>query len=178
MNPFNYHFQETNDPRYVTLKIVTSQSIDNNTIEYLAAHPPDTRNSFSGSALPFPNQTQAFHNTPTNGKFQLQIVDNSKKCKEDNECKKEGKLTFAIPNAYYTDLGNTYIKPHLNLRYKQNGVTKKLELNILDSIPHRTLTHPFERTSPLFYQPDNHVASQEVLLRKTAYPTSWKFTSS
>lgn len=168
MDPFTYYFQiDTNDARLVTMKIVSSEKIDENRIEYLGAHPPDRRTSFSGSALPFPNEEHAYDNTPNRGQLML-----------DESEEPSGELTFAFPNAYYVNLGNDYVKPHLRLRWKQNGTMRETRVDLLEKVPFRTLTHPLERTSPHFYENDDLVASQESLLRKSGYPQHLKVMSS
>lgn len=168
MDPFTYYFQsDANDDRFVTLKIVSRKQIDDNIVEYMGAHPPDRRTSFSGSALPFPNEEHAYDNTPTKGRI---VLDESKP--------PTGELTFALPNAYYTNLGNDYIKPHLRLRWKEDGRSRETRIDLLDKVPFRTLTHPLERTSPHFYEHDDLVSSQESILRKNGYPQQLQFMSS
>jgi len=71
-------------------------------IRYLAAAPPDFRDSYAGSGLPFPNEEIAYDNTRNKGKVTID---------------KEGKFEFRIsyPNSYYINGGSTLIKPHLHI---------------------------------------------------------------
>lgn len=168
MDPFTYYFHsDANDDRFVTLKIVSRKQIDENIVEYMGAHPPDRRTSFSGSALPFPNEEHAYDNTPTKGRIVL-----------DESEQPQGELTFAVPNAYYTNLGSDYVKPHLRLRWKEDGVAQETKVDLLEKFPFRTLTHPIERKSPHFYEKDNLVTSQEQILRANGYPQTLQFMSS
>ena len=139
------------------LKIASS----NVKIVYWAANPPTFNYSFSGSALPFFNKEQAFDNTSNKGKVLF----------------KNKKASFGIkyPNSYYHDLGNTQVVPHIDLLYSINGKEYIYSYKLSDNpIPYRSLTHPYTRTSPIFYKPktEKTVASQSQLLCDTAYPVT------
>jgi hypothetical protein len=93
-------------PRTLTVEGTLNNPVDNEYVEYIAASPPDSLQSFSGSGLPFASAQQAFDNTPTRGSlktskvFRLQIVE---------------------PNSYYTDLGTRLVGPTLYIRYMSKG---------------------------------------------------------
>ena len=167
MDPFTYYFQtpDRGDMNHLRLKIVSTEKIDDDTVTFIGANPPDQRTSFSGSALPFPNEEHAYENTPTHGVVELDAQEY------------EAVITFLIPNAYYTNMGNTYVNPHLKLVYKQKGIMYERKVDVLDRIPFITLTHPKTRTSPNYYRHHNEVASQESLLRANGYPSQFTFTS-
>jgi hypothetical protein len=136
----------------------------NSKIMFFAANPAEiTKQSFSGSGLPFPNPDIAFHNTSNVGAVNAV----------------NGKFTIKInyPNAYYVGLGSLYIPPHIHLKLCEPGFDTKLHsIKLGEGIPYRTLNHPAPpslnfRVSPLFYDNRNlPVRTQEQILRDSAYP--------
>jgi len=162
MDCLNIFYEQVDHSKYdIIINIHTKQNIDNNTLYFIAPNPPDYRTSYSGSALPFFNKEQAFDNTSNKGKVLF----------------KNKKASFGIkyPNSYYHDLGNTQVVPHVDLLYSINGKEYIYSYKLSDNpIPYRSLTHPYTRTSPLFYKPktEKTVASQSQLLCDTAYPVT------
>lgn len=162
MDCLNIFYEQVDHSKYdIIINIHTKQNIDNNTLYFIAPNPPDYRTSYSGSALPFFNKEQAFDNTSNKGKVLF----------------KNKKASFGIkyPNSYYHDLGNIQVVPHVNLLYSINGKEYIYSYKLSDNpIPYRSLTHPYTRTSPLFYKPitEKTVASQSQLLCDTAYPVT------
>ena len=162
MDCFNIFYEQVDHSKYdIIINIHTKQNIDNNTLYFIAPNPPDYRTSYSGSALPFFNKEQAFDNTSNKGKVLF----------------KNKKASFGIkyPNSYYHDLGNTQVVPHIDLLYSINGKEYIYSYKLSDNpIPYRSLTHPYTRTSPIFYKPktEKTVASQSQLLCDTAYPVT------
>lgn len=160
MDCLNIFYEQVDHSKYdIIINIHTKQNIDDNTLYFIAPNPPDYRTSYSGSALPFFNKEQAFDNTSNKGKVLF----------------KNKRASFGIkyPNSYYRDLGNTQVVPHVDLLYSINGKQYIYSYKLSDNpIPYRSLTHPYTRTSPLFYKPktENAVASQSKLLCDTAYP--------
>ncbi len=134
-------------------------TVDNNELYFIAGNPPAYITSFTGSALPFTNLEQAYEDTPNQGK--VVVTENG-----------EFELRLLYPNAFYEELGNYYIAPHVNLVYSIGGVEKRLTLKLTNGIPYRTLTYPMKRMSTDFY--DNGwqlpVRSQEDILRSTQFP--------
>lgn len=142
------------------LKVRVMSAIDNNRIHYIAANPPDYLTSYSGSGLPFANFNQAFENTSNHGSVDVDSDGN-------------GVVKMRFPNSYYEDLGNHLVTPRVTFIYYVDGVKKHLHANLSDGLPYRSLTHPKARESPTFY---GHgwslpVASQETILRNSAYPS-------
>ena len=162
MDCLNIFYEQVDHSKYdIIINIHTKQNIDNNTLYFIAPNPPDYRTSYSGSALPFFNKEQAFDNTSNKGKVLF----------------KNKKASFGIkyPNSYYHDLGNTQVVPHVDLLYSINGKEYIYSYKLSDNpSPYRSLTHPYTRTSPLFYKPktEKTVASQSQLLCDTAYPVT------
>lgn len=162
MDCLNIFYEQVDHSKYdIIINIHTKQNIDNNTLYFIAPNPPDYRTSYSGSALPFFNKEQAFDNTSNKGKVLF----------------KNKKASFGIkyPNSYYHDLGNTQVVPHIDLLYSINGKEYIYSYKLSDNpIPYRSLTHPYTRTSPIFYKPktEKTVASQSQLLCDTAYPVT------
>lgn len=94
-------------------------------LRYLAAAPPDFRDSYAGSALPFPNEEIAYDTTPN--KNHLQISD--------------GKFEFRLsyPNSYYINGGSKLIKPHVTIVVDDSDVINVQLGEPL--VPNRSLTH-------------------------------------
>ena len=92
--------------------------IDNNTIFYIAAGPPNYMTTYSGSGLPFYSKEQALFNTPNKGKV---IVNTNN----------EAIIKLYYPNSYNEDVGNIVVKPHVTLFYYSNSiiVEKKIILS-------------------------------------------------
>tara|TARA_B100001123_G_C14989099_1_gene898846 strand:+ start:127 stop:774 length:648 start_codon:yes stop_codon:yes gene_type:complete len=127
-------------------------------LKYWAANSPDSHCSFSGSGLPFPNETIAYENTKNQGS--LPIVD----------------LNFSLnmlkPNSYYTNQGKVLVKPHVNIMF-MTGDNKPLgtiyKIDIDNYIPYRTLS--MERKNVMFYHNALlPIRTQEEIIRDSAYP--------
>lgn len=134
-------------------------------IAFLAASPPDRRQSFAGSALPFANPEQAYESTPTRGERVLTSAG-------------AFDLAFPLPNAYYVGLGTVYVPPALHLWYQAaNGGGRRAAALKLDAgVPYRMLTYPQwptrPRDGPTFYtQAPNWPRTQEQILRDSGYPS-------
>lgn len=107
-------------------KVFTIRGTSNGkTLRYLAAAPPDFRQSYAGSGLPFPNEEIAYDHTAnvgelqlTNGQFQFQIM---------------------YPNSYYVNSGSTLIKPHVHIVIDEtDAFDVKLGQPL---VPNRSLKH-------------------------------------
>tara|TARA_B110000261_G_scaffold131546_1_gene147706 strand:+ start:679 stop:1200 length:522 start_codon:yes stop_codon:yes gene_type:complete len=148
----------------IKINIKSKINIDKNTIYFIAANPPDYRTSFSGSALYFYNKEQAFFNTTNTGYVNLD---------KNDECA----IYLKLPNSYYIDLGNILVAPYVDLIYTINGKKNVFTHKLSDDpIPYRSLSHPYTRTCPLFYQEQTQrgVMSQSDLLIKTGFPSKNK----
>lgn len=160
MDCLNIFYEQVDHSKYdIIFNIKTTQSIDNESLYFVAPNPPDYLTSYSGSALPFFNKEQAFDNTSNKGKVLFK--------------KQTASFGIKYPNSYYKNLGNTLVVPHIDFLYSINGKEYIYSYKISDNpIPYRTLTHPYTRTSPSFYKPktEKTVASQSKLLCDTAFP--------
>ena len=140
-----------------------------NEIYYIAGSPPDFRTTYTGSALPFANENQAFDNTPNKGKVNIQ----------------NGifKITIMYPNSYMVGLGTVTVPPYIHLQYKLlNGELRNITVKISDGIPYRSLTYSTigcPRKDATFYS--NHhclpVRTQEQVLRDSGFPSVNKMPS-
>ena len=152
-------------PRKITIKGRIGSVVDGDgLVEYIAAAPPDSRASFSGSGMPFANPVQAFENTPTKGTFLAAKLTN------------EFDLTIEEPNSYYIGLGTTLIVPSIYIRYTSGGEVKTERLTIGRPIAYRTLTYQtatesIPRTGADFYQMSTEVdaRTQEQIINDSAY---------
>ena len=125
------------------------------TLQYIAAAPPTVGSSFSGSNLPFANEDIAFVNTPNKGVTEV----------------KNGRFTLNIryPNSYYEFLGKVFNPPQVILYHVESD--KEFVLPLGGSVPFRTLSHPENRTSSLFYSNENlPIRTQANIIKDSAYP--------
>jgi hypothetical protein len=138
------------------------KSVDGGVLHYFAAAPPDHRQSFSGSGMPFAQADQAFYDTPNVGVVKISS---------------EGRFSIqlALPNAYYVGLGTQYVPPTVHIWYTSSGRRKDSTVRINAGIPFRMLTYPTlptrPRSGPMFYlKAPTFARSQEQILRDSAYP--------
>lgn len=132
-------------------------------VKYWASAPPTYSLSFSGSGLPYPNESIALEKTPNQGVAEI----------------KNGSFEFKIdsPNSYYDNMLNILVEPQVSFLIC-NGSGKAIGdthvANLGNSIPFRTLTWPKKRDwnkGPLFYCNNNlPVRNQEQILRDSGYP--------
>lgn len=103
-----------------------------------APNPPDIRTSYSGTALPFPNEEIAFHNTINY-----------------YEINKDGiiAIIFKIPNSYYSEDGYTKIKTPIMLIIDGEKIIYEFD----DLCPLKTIRDRV-RGNPSFY------AIKEIIL--------------
>jgi hypothetical protein len=140
---------------------VIHEGIQNNTIYYFAASPPDYRATYTGSGLPFANAQQAFDNTPNKGN--LKLLDGT------------FQIDLMFPNAYYTSLGTVCVPPTLYISYTNNmGKERNVSIKLSEGIPYRSLTYHMKRKDAMFY---GHgwslpVRTQEQILRDSDYPST------
>jgi len=137
-----------------------TESIDENVIQYLSPAPPDYRSSYSGSALPYANEEQAFENTPNIGRVVLG---------------KNNAFSFNIstPNRYHEDFTNKVVAPYVIINYKKDGVDKNVMINLDESsIPYRSLSHSIDRNELFYSNEELPIRTQEEILRDSKYPTT------
>jgi hypothetical protein len=139
-------------------------------IYYVAANPPDYRATFTGSGLPFANQSQAFENTPNKGR--VSIINNS------------FEIQLMYPNSYYVGLGTVIVPPTVYIEYvNSEGKQRNMSIKLSDGIPYRMLSYPMQNTLPrkdaMFYKYGwlMPVRTQEQILRDSAYPDENKMAS-
>lgn len=127
-------------------------------LKYWAANSPESRSSFSGSGLPFPNETIAYQNTNNQGNYELINPNFS--------------LNMIKPNSYYTNQGKVLVKPHVNIMFMtadNKPLGKVYKVDIDDYIPYRTLS--MVRKDVMFYNNTQlPMRTQEQILQDSAYP--------
>ena len=133
---------------------------------FWAPAPPDSRTSYSGSGLPYPNHDVAFQQTSSYGTVDVQD---------------DGSFSFSLmcPSGYYSQLGTLYIQPHVRMQIVTNGIGGPIEtIKVSEGVPFRLLTYPpipstAPRCGPQFYNTLDilPVRTQEQILRDSAYPT-------
>ena len=135
---------------------------DNLFVKYWASAPPTYSLSFAGSGLPYPNEHEAFENTPNQG---VSTVTNG-----------VFNFTLQYPNSYYNQLGKKYVVPEVKLQFCSGNkdLSNVLVLKLGQGIPYRSLTWPRKRNwnvGPMFFCNNNlPVRNQEQILRDSAYP--------
>ena len=148
------------NPNDIILECELAKWDKNTYVSYMAAQPPNYRQSYTGSGLPFPDAISAHQSTKNIGKF------------HPKSNKFSIKLPF--PNAYYSHLGTRLVPPHVRLTIvnKSESVTEFIELG--ENIPFRTLSYqsnPVPRMTPGFYN-RSHLKiprSQEKILRSSGF---------
>ena len=141
---------------------------DSAKVIFWAAAPPNFRQSFSGSALPFPSPEVAYENTPNKGIVRAN--------------KGEFAIKMYYPNAFYIDLGTTYVSPHINFEICEGDKRRSFAVQIGEGIPYRTLTYAppptsRPRTDPMFFQKNDNpdFRNQEQILRDSSFPEENKY---
>lgn len=156
------------DGRAVTVTLKFQEQVaPGSKVSYVAACPPDYRQSFSGSGLPFANAAQAFENTPNRGEIQL-----------------DGSLTTSfklmMPNSYMVHLGTVQVPPTVFVSFTNaSGAKQVVPIKLSEPIPFRMMTYPNQftraRVDATFYDnPNVPIGTQEEILRASAYPAENK----
>jgi hypothetical protein len=132
-------------------------------VKYWAASPPTYSLSFSGSGLPYPNESIALDKTPNQGVAHV----------------KNGFFQFPLeyPNSYYDEFLRKYVPPQVKFMYVDRNGDNKGDVyvaNLGDGIPFRSLVDTKKRNwnaGPLFYCNNNlPVRSQYQILLDSGYP--------
>lgn len=152
----------------ITGKVLDSNLIRSNRVlfvRYWGANKPTFTKSFSGSALPFPNEKIAFDNSKNSGVVQVVNTRFS--------------FNITIPNSYYKNMGTELVPPEINMiiiNTNNEPLTKKYTINLSENIPYRTLTWNDKRKwidGPLFYQNSNlPIRTQYQILVDGKYPSN------
>jgi len=112
-------------------------------VKLIAANPIDRMVNYTGSGLPFPNDTIAFENTPN-----IFII-------KENRFKTE----FSYPNSFYTIDGFNKIDSSIFIHIvtlTNNNIYEKMSLT--DLYPLKSLTYRHSRnTEPIYYDHKNVV---------------------
>jgi hypothetical protein len=148
-----------------TLKNKLLSLSDDVYVQYWAPSPPDYRQSFSGSGLPFPNEEVAYQNSPNIGKIKLASNGSFR-------------ISLRYPNSYYKQLGAVYVKPNVKLLFrdeKGNMMGKIVTIVLGEGIPYRSLTWPNKQNwnkGPMFFCGRERlpVRTQAQILMDSAYP--------
>ena len=156
-----------------TPTITINGSIDTDNLEgpytvvIWAANPIERNQSFSGSGLPFPNETIAFGN---NSVILEDYTDSSFNAK------------LLEPNSFYTNGGATFVPPTVFVKViSKNDHTKSLRASYSVgemAVPYRTLNYCYpnsvisRHTGPDFYNTRNSlpIRTQYNILIDSAYP--------
>jgi len=151
---------KSSDGKSVKVTLQFKEPIGDNTVEYVAAAPPDFRSSFSGSALPFANPDQAFSKTPNTGNVML----------NENGI---GSFEIMMPNSYMIRLGTIQVPPTVFVSYTNALKQKQVaNLQLCEPVPFRSMTYPSLRKDAMFYKNEMvPISTQETILRASAYPT-------
>lgn len=149
----------------VVIKGRVNEMVAGDTIYYIAAAPPDYRATYTGSALPFANQADAFEGTPNVGKVKVSAANGS------------FEIQLMYPNSYMVGLGSVQVPPTVYLEYKNvNGQVRKVQVKVSEGIPYRSMTYPYARCArkdATFYSVHHCLPirkNQEQILRDSAYP--------
>ena len=149
-----------NDPRSIILECELNNLNEKTVVSYLAAAAPDYGQSYSGSALPFPDAIIAFENTQNQGSFHPETS--------------KFAIKLAFPNAYYSHVGTRLIPPHVRINVGTNTSKESHVIELGDVAPFRLLSYqsnPVPRSNPTFYD-RSHLTkprSQEKILRESGY---------
>jgi hypothetical protein len=128
---------------------------DDGRVMYVAPCPPDRRQSFFGSALPFPNADVAYDGTPNRGAAEV----------DD-----DGRFEIALvagPNSYCGADGKL-VPPALTLYYAEQGTPRVQTVHVGEPTPHRRLrfmNYEGRRDASFYARPVERVRSQEAILR-------------
>jgi hypothetical protein len=141
----------------IEIECTITDTVTDDKVSFLAAAPPDTMTTFSGSGLPYATYSQAFYNTPNRGTVKL----------VNNSCN----IKLLRPNSYYANFNDLKL-PHVIITYNKN---KKVDIVLAsEKIAYRSLQYPSLRKSQkeMFYNRDHPIRSQEKILRDSEYD-SW-----
>jgi len=160
----NYEINHSKTIIKITGRVNSSEFQENQILIIWAPNPTETRQSFTGSGMPYISRQIAYENTPNRAVFHHNKMVNQ-----------EFEVVFLYPSGYYSQLGSIYNPPEICLQVytpetKQYGKIHKIVLDKLD-IPYRTLISPPERTGPSFYHNrfQNNYKNAESLFYKTVY---------
>lgn len=144
----------------VLVDIYLNSELASEVIRYKAVAPPDYRGSFTGSALPFPNEEFAFQHSPNVGALKV------------SRATRRFTITLDMPNSYYAPNGKDLIPPYVDVLYeiKESAAPFVTRIYLTKGrVLNRSLTYHENRTSPLFYNASLPVRTQEQILRDSGF---------
>lgn len=131
--------------------------------KYWGANKPTYCQSYSGSAIPFPNEKIAFEGSENKGVNKL----------SGNKFE----IVLDFPNSYYTDFGTVVVPPQVNIKFvdeNQLDISKVYSIKLGNCVPFRSQSWSKKRNwddGPMFYSnPNLPVRTQEQILIDSAYP--------
>lgn len=140
----------SNNAGFLDVELRINEKVKNGTITYFAAAPPDYMTNFTGSGLPFPNESIAFENTPNKGVIDVDPTEDAPFIT----------IHIQTPNAYYTRF-DTFVPSCVDVFF--NGRKIRIQLNKATP-PFRSLTHVFPQRESV------DIKSQDQLIKTKAYP--------
>lgn len=104
-------------------------------VKYAAAAPANSRMSYMGSGLPFPNEDVAYEGSVNIG--QVPIT-------QPGDTEGSGRFRFVIhsPNSYYTNNGSKLVEPHVHFTIGR----EYFDIPLPSPFKNRSLTHMADRT--------------------------------
>lgn len=158
-NPYG-NFKVSGSIKDLLLKVSNTTPIY---AKYWASNKPTYGQSFSGSAIPFPNEKHAFEGSDNKGV--LKVVNNI------------FEIVLDYPNSYYTDFGTVYVPPQVNIKFiddAEQDISNVYTIKLGNGVPFRSQSWSKKRNwddGPLFYNnPDLPIRTQEQILIDSAYP--------
>ena len=134
-------------------------------VKFWASAQPTYTTGLAGSGLPYPNEYEAFQNTPNQGVVKIH--------------NRHFSFPLNYPNSYYTNMGRKYVNPQVKFQFCDGRGNKIGNVQVLDlgnGIPFRSLTFSKKRdmnNGPMWFCNNNlPVRSQEQILRDSGYPST------
>lgn len=158
-NPYG-NFKISGSIKDLLLKVSNTTEIY---AKYWASNKPTYCQSYTGSAIPFPNEKLAFEGTENKGL--IRIMNN------------RFEIVLDYPNSYYTDFGTIYVPPQVNIKFvdgTDQDISKVYTIKLGNGVPFRSQSWTKKRNwndGPMFYyNPDLPIRTQEQILIDSAYP--------
>ena len=131
--------------------------------KYWASNKPTYSESYTGSAIPFPNEKLAFEGTDNKGLIKI--------------LNSRFEIVLDYPNSYYSDFGTKYVPPQVNIKFvdeNNQDISKVYTIKLGNGVPFRSQSWTKKRDwrdGPMFYyNPDLPIRTQEQILIDSAYP--------
>ena len=158
-NPYG-NFKITGSIKDLLLKVSNTTAIY---AKYWASNKPTYSESYTGSAIPFPNEKLAFEGTDNKGLIKI--------------LNSRFEIVLDYPNSYYSDFGTKYVPPQVNIKFvdeNNQDISKVYTIKLGNGVPFRSQSWTKKRDwrdGPMFYyNPDLPIRTQEQILIDSAYP--------